>query len=190
MKIILHIIKINMQRIHIKSLLPDFDPDRTYPGICLMSGKPQGLWYSCYDPSLKETNRTWIDWQGGEEDEIYEFSGQWRINLKEDVIQLDEPANNNRVLLIPTEGDLMRLIDKYGIDKYPEDNPMSRFQETIIDWIKFKRDYAGIEIHPHLDKCHFKIMWYNIWDVACGCIWDLSVIKNVETISLSDSFRY
>jgi hypothetical protein len=52
---------------------------------------------------------------------------------------------------------------------------------VLIDWKKVAQKYSGIEICPYMPKIrdHY---WYYGWDVASGCIWEASAIKDVTLI--------
>ena len=55
-----------------------------------------------------------------------------------------------------------------------------RYQnKDSIFWNKVAEDYGGIEICPFfIERKH--IIWYAIWDVASGCIWNTDIISNTE----------
>ena len=47
--------------------------------------------------------------------------------------------------------------------------------------IKVASNYSGIEICPHFKSR--KNLWYLGWDVASGCIWDISIVKCIGLIT-------
>lgn len=52
----------------------------------------------------------------------------------------------------------------------------------LIKWDKVADDYGGIEICPWIEKRKY-YLWYNTFDVASGCIWNInSIIKDTELI--------
>lgn len=63
-------------------------------------------------------------------------------------------------------------------NKYSE----KAFFGRAINWKKVAEDYKGIEIIPYRPDYKHTYMWYNMWDLASGCIWDLSAIKNYKII--------
>ena len=42
--------------------------------------------------------------------------------------------------------------------------------------------YQGISIIPYIDSAHAdrRTLWYNPWDVASVCIWDITAIAHTE----------
>jgi hypothetical protein len=48
-----------------------------------------------------------------------------------------------------------------------------------INWEKVMRDYKGLLITPYCWEARYEFIWYNGWDCASACIWDLSIIKEV-----------
>ena len=45
-----------------------------------------------------------------------------------------------------------------------------------IDWSAVSGRFAGVEVNPYLPTFR-DVMWYNMWDVASGVIWDTSRVK-------------
>ena len=62
--------------------------------------------------------------------------------------------------------------------------PMDCDYELVIHWEKIKREYQGILIAPILRECYGieKYYWYQDWDIASGCIWDLDAIRLIKRV--------
>jgi hypothetical protein len=53
---------------------------------------------------------------------------------------------------------------------------------NLIKWDEVSEDFGGIEICPYLLKRQYYI-WYNLFDVASGCVWNIkSIIKSSDLI--------
>mgnify|MGYP003135984010 CR=1 FL=1 len=123
--------------------------------------KPKGLWYACGD--------SWIEWS---ESELGQIRGDHLYGL-----ELGEG-----ILRISTEEEFSQFIDRFLTP--------GEFGK-ILDWKKVQDEgYAGVEICPYnwearqlaLDG-NDRYEWYYPWDVASGCIWDSSGVKNVELLA-------
>ena len=129
--------------------------------------KPEGLWYECKDGST-------VDW--------LEFcntgltDGASRYDSSYDVI-----LNDYEILFITNNDDFKKFEKMYGIPnpQYPD--------EVKIDWPKVASQYGGIEICPYLHDQRMDSDWYYSWDVASGCIWNASGIK--ELISTDEGCK-
>jgi len=102
----------------------------------------------------------WIDWT---ESEMPQWKGD---NLYS--VEIDEKS----CFVIETEFDLRDFSRTYGT------------RDGMIDWAKVARDYKGIIIKEYIRSARHKFRWYASWDVASGCIWDASAIKQVEQQSI------
>lgn len=98
----------------------------------------------------------WIDWT---EDEMPEWKGD---NLYS--VEVDESA----CLTIETEFDLREFNRTYGT------------RDGMIDWQRVAKDHKGIIFKQYFPSARMKYRWYYSWDVASGCVWDASAIKQVE----------
>jgi thiaminase len=60
----------------------------------------------------------------------------------------------------------------------------------FINWKKVAKDYGGIEICPCI-PVYKKYIWFALWDVASGCVWNTeSIIKNTELIYEKKGKKY
>lgn len=127
-----------------------------------MRHKPFGLWFS--DDGEKEN---WKAWCENEEFHIEKLTNAYLAELD---------LTNIRQIRTKDE-----LIFFHG--KYFELLPYSDY--GFINWQKVAQDYKGIIISPYQWELRYDVLpdnWYYGWDVACGCIWDMSAIKSFEKI--------
>ena len=59
--------------------------------------------------------------------------------------------------------------------------PIIRPNHFEMPWEDIKQTYSGIIITPHIYERHLTLAygWYNLWDCASGCIWDISAIESI-----------
>lgn len=133
---------------------------RQFPGI----RKPQGLWYSI--------NTEWVDW-------LSEVNWHERIYPNNLEIEVDL----SRVLVLETLEQIISLKEEYTIFS------LEKLRECI-DWKSIADKYAGIEIRNYnelkwqgyatADFIISGFMWFYGWDVSSGCVWDLSIVKQLS----------
>ena len=127
--------------------------------------KPDGLWYECKDGSAinwLEFCRTGLSGGIGRYDSAY------------DVI-----LNDYEILFITNNHDFKKFEKMYGVT--------NSYGDVKIDWPKVASHYDGIEICPYLYRMRADSDWYYGWDVASGCVWNASGIK--ELISTEEGCR-
>lgn len=49
-----------------------------------------------------------------------------------------------------------------------------------LDWPSITQVYKSLEISPYIWRARHELLWYNAWDVASGCIWDISCITKIS----------
>jgi len=98
----------------------------------------------------------WIDWTEGE---MPDWKGE---NLYS--VEVDE----KQCVVIENERDLRLFHNEY------------RTPNGMIDWGKVAKKYKGIIIKNYIAEARMKYPWYYSWDVASGCVWDASALKEVE----------
>ena len=81
-------------------------------------------------------------------------------------------AMENRFELIPDHNVLI-INSVLEIEKFEH-----KYGPLIIDWNKVSKDFGGVIITPYLGV-YRSSTWYNGWDCASGCIWDLKNIKRI-----------
>lgn len=122
--------------------------------------KPNGLWYG-YDSN-------WVNWLDS-----------FDYDVKKNMIHIE--INTTNLLTIKTFEELLSFIKSYIHEV--NGNKCLRF----IDWEKVTKDYSGIEIlnYPVLKSKYRALrllgeVWFLLWDIDSGCIWDLSILKKQE----------
>jgi hypothetical protein len=118
--------------------------------------KPHGLWVSDDD-----TDYGWADWCRAEDFRLESLQYAYRVTLREP----------NNVLIISTPESLKR----FG-KTYKHDGPAIRFS---LDWEAVAQQWDGLIITPYQSECRLELdhLWYNIWDCASGCIWNLDIVE-------------
>jgi len=113
--------------------------------------KPCGLWYS--------VGTSWLDWC-----EVENFG--FGSHLYE--VSMDRSG----MLIIDTDEKFVAFNDEYKVGgKYCQ-----------VDWLRVSESYTGIEISPYNwdRRSRWDSYWYYSWDVASGCIWDVSGVAIKE----------
>jgi len=124
--------------------------------------KPQGIWY--------QVDNSWRDWCSSE-------MPHWLADYKHEFL-FDIDYTN--IYVISNEQELREFTTNYQ-KKIQSDYPYK-----AIDWRTLAKEYKGIEIPNYLYSCRMEreFLWYYGWDVASGCIWDVSAIKNYKQLEL------
>jgi hypothetical protein len=124
--------------------------------------KPQGLWYACGD--------SWIEWTKSEQPDWLEKSKYlYEISTTPSILVIDTPEK-------------FKAFEEEYVDNGPNADKFSNW----IDWVRVAKDYDGIEICPYRGDFREESDWYYTWDVASGCIWSPSGIKDVKLIGSKD----
>lgn len=101
----------------------------------------------------------WLEWCAGN----YFNPGQYVYEV------IVDPRSN--MLRLDSDKLVARFTETYGDARYGMDDR--------IDWTRVAGDFSGIEVCPYpLDMPE----WLTRWDVASGCIWDLSAISGTRFI--------
>lgn len=121
----------------------------------------------------------------------YDVDGSWEKYL---VNNMEYPPSKNHFLM---DIDKSRMIIINTIEQL---NAFTKeFYEVVGDpkwninfiiWSKVAEKYSGIEIRltekiPLLEM----VGWFQGWDVASGCIWDLSIIKSVTKTNYGEQIE-
>lgn len=127
--------------------------------------KPNGFWVSV------EGEDDWRNWCEAEE---------WRIESLDneyDVV-LSDFAN---ILYLNSAQDILEFTIEY-LDT--ESNPLPWKSTRYILWDDLRKKYDGIIIAPYQWSCSMskETEWYYGWDVASGCIWNLSAVSSVTAV--------
>lgn len=130
--------------------------------------KPNGLWYSCHS--------SWYNWvKENMEDRLAKYIH--KLNLNYGTLTNIDNKNPNKILVINNLTDF----NKFELE-YLKPN-------KFINWDKVSKNYGGIEICPYFISKR-TTRWYYPWDVASGCIWNSSIIKNTELIYQKVNNKY
>ena len=149
----------------------EFEPDRQYTMMTDGRLKPDGLWLTVDGPD------DWINWCAGEN---FRWPDGFRERHRFEIVEWD------RVLMIPDANEVWVLGRKYPLDR----PTVLSTKFGYVDWDAVAQDYAGVIIAPYQWSCRNEpeTFWYYGWDCAAGYIWDLSVVRHVESEALSDDF--
>jgi hypothetical protein len=120
-----------------------------------VSMKPGGFWYGF--------GSEWIDWTRSQKPE---WEGKYIYSVD---------IGNTNVLQINTHMELMQFTREYQANS--NEFGYVREEGAKIDWKKVAGKYGGIEINPYQSEARYQYMWYYGWDIASGCVWNLSRIK-------------
>lgn len=123
--------------------------------------KPAGLWY--------DIDGSWREWC---DSEMPDWTHKYSFELEIDITDM---------LIIDTEEKFMNFFNKYG--EIPVRYGLTDDRHKMIKWNIVKDQYSGIEISPYQYKFRLEYMWYYGWDIASGCIWNLSAIKNYNLVA-------
>jgi hypothetical protein len=147
-------------------------------------GRPNGLWVSVGDAWLIDQYERWRENPCGFGSAHYphQFKHANEIIL----------ADTGNILVISDETDFRSFNDRYS-----EHRPTPTEQQARgIPWSSVRKRYQGIIIAPHLEVMAQRATadgwslpvaesyWYYTWIVASGCLWDVSVIEDIETSSI------
>ena len=129
--------------------------------------KPKGLWYGCGD--------SWIEWI--------------KLNLPgylEKANYLYEVKLGEEIIQISNDDEFDNFQSEFGFSSLDE--------QVAINWKEIQeQEYNGIEICPYNWERRMSTNWYYPWDVASGCIWNLSGVSDIillaekgESVSIKD----
>jgi len=82
----------------------------------------------------------------------------------------------SRVLRLSTTAEILAFTEEHATFTDP------RRLRQVVNWTAVMERYGGIEIAPYnwelrLDQ---RTWWYYTWDVASGCIWDRSALRELQ----------
>ena len=133
--------------------------------------KPVGLWYACGDE--------WLNWVRSN---VKYWSEEWT--------HLYEVLPTNAILHVSTEDELRAFAARYttkggwGISIEASFRITGRRRDSFNpDWEKLAEDFPGLEICPHQGGMRYELMWYSVWDVASGCIWNERGLDHLKLIA-------
>lgn len=112
------------------------------------SMKPSGFWYGF--------GNEWIDWVRSE-------MPQWEGNY---IYEVDIGSSN-----------VLQIKNGEELEKFHNEYVESNISEYNIKWPEVSKKYDGIEINPYQWEARLEYSWYYGWDIASGCVWNLSNVK-------------
>lgn len=123
--------------------------------------KPRGLWLSVED------GEGWRDWCEGEK------WGLERLVFKQVVILRDWAC----ILYLRSVEDIDVFTSRYKV----EETRNGLYPSYSINWPEVAKGYQGIIIAPYQwdRRLEWDTSWYNGWDCASGCVWDVEAIESV-----------
>lgn len=77
---------------------------------------------------------------------------------------------------------ILKIDSSQKLEDFHKNYSVKRNFGPAIDWKKVSEDYKGIEIIPYRPEFRHIYLWYTMWDLASGCIWDLNAIKDYTII--------
>jgi len=141
----------------------NFNPNQRYNND--INIKPFGFWY--------QINNCAIDWG-----ELDWGNFCYTVELKKNILN-----KKHKLLSLKTVEEIKTFNKKYKVTHF------RNLDINMIDWGEVAEDYGGFEIknYKKIDqelrkekKYIKKYGWFNSFDFSSGCIWDLTLIKNIE----------
>lgn len=150
----------------------ELDRSRVYPVTDRAESspfaKPRGLWVS------DESDYGWRKWCEDEEFRLGALSYEHEVTLS---------VGTQPLLLLSTADQVLGFHRRYGYtETYGTRGSAFEINHTGIDWARVREDFAGVFITPYQGDLRFELDWYYGWDVASGCVWNLSVIESLEPV--------
>ena len=141
-------------------------------------GRPCGLWVSVGDAWLNYQRQQSLTEVGSAH-----YPHQFRY-ASEVIVRTD-----HGILVITSEGEFDAFNDAYS---EPRGRNLAGEETRGIPWGRVLEDYTGIIIAPYLEVKAQRIgktrmplpvaesEWYYTWVVASGCLWDATVIEDID----------
>lgn len=128
--------------------------------------KPRGLWIS------DESDYGWQSWCRDEEFRLGALEHEYEVTLG---------IGTQPLLLLSTVQQVRDFSARFGYTENYGGNV--GVEHAGIDWSEVRKHLAGVFISPYQWELRFDLDWYYGWDVASGCIWNLSVIHDWKPVS-------
>ena len=155
-----------------------------YPDDDKWEGELEGSWYHIcmtgkgmkprirykHKVTIKQDANLCIITNEKELDIFADEFGFWKRRVAQHPLQKLDDAKKQCV-------DLLKALKDFGSSKGYE------MDERFIDWIFVYNKYDGIVITPWIESKKFSYLWYEPWQCASGCIWELHAIEKVELIN-------
>ena len=134
------------------------------PYVQFENSKPTGLWYA--------VGTEWLSWITSRRQRSDARAFGTGLHVHEITV---DPA---RMLVLDTAAKVLAFNEEFG----PPEN--DRYGGLHFDWRPVAERWAGIEIAPFQPRLKFEVPWYYGWDVASGCIWDVSVVTGLHYLGI------
>jgi hypothetical protein len=124
--------------------------------------KPEGLWVS------DETNAYgWREWV--------------RDNLPRHRLRDYRVANE---VTLANDANILVISDAAGLDAFTNQFGRRDRPTCWLNWSAVAEQWQGIVITPHIMERHghASCLWYMVWEVASGCIWDPAAIASIRRL--------
>lgn len=135
-------------------------------------GKPRGFWVSV------EGEDDWPTWCRDVDYAPERLATTHNVRL----------ADEANILTLATPQALDDFTERFGIRDRKSFRRHS-WEDVSIPWAAVASEYAGIIIAPYRWDRRAELDWYYGWDVASGCIWDLTAIESVTAVSFAMTER-
>jgi hypothetical protein len=88
--------------------------------------------------------------------------------------------------VVVNEASILFIRNVVEFDKFEKEYSVSKRARIKyeIEWGEVAKHYGGIEICPYQSSRRYS-SWYYGWDVASGCVWDSSAIKEIRPLNKS-----
>lgn len=121
--------------------------------------KPNGLWYALGGGWLDFLESNW-------ESHNFQYENMFYIDI-----------DYSQILRINTKDKFEKFENKFAAS-------LNGGRYKMINWVSVSEEYKGVEIIPHMTEMRFDSFWYSTWDIASGCIWDTTAIKDYKQIQI------
>ena len=140
-----------------------------------------GKWYSIKHHWVK----FWADIESDEDEDKDEYEIKthlYELKLKQTSLTNLKNPDFNKILVLKTKKDLVSFGKKYGVNKPNNDTDIFFLK---LNWNKIVKDFGGIEITVSQTsniRRHPDTSWYSDWDIPSGCIWNTTLVKEINKI--------
>jgi hypothetical protein len=141
----------------------------------LMTCKPDGFWVSVED--YKE-DQTWKTWCEAEKIDLEKLRYRYLVKIKEgaNILHLETSEH------IIDFGVKYLANDQKDFDKFVKRRGGRPYLYIYhIKWHEVMKFWDGIIIAPYDWECRMlsETNWYDAWDCASGCLWNISAIESL-----------
>lgn len=142
------------------------------PEQSIKSFRPFGFWYHITD----EQDKIYIQLNKKIDPCNYNIDSECFINFKLVDFNNLKLENADKILCIDNEEDLTEFNTKYTT---------GNVLHTGILWDKVAQSFGGIEIRQEFSEMREKLLWFQTFDVKCGCIWNTKIPNYMKLASES-----